>query len=318
MDHGGVESSSRAPRSGSSTPKTRKNDHQGAAEVFERAVRFGFAFEALKALLEKDRMAPNKILMRAATITKSCPFGQLLFTLWISWMQQRVDLFPFSHTAIKYDEHFVIDCANSGHYFRHQGFVARGEQLGSHGGFAFNPEAPWRKEMRYKFFTDALLEELVPAVALCDNNAETEVVAATGLLAIADDASVASKLGSSAASASDSKETTQSSPAPSARPSSVRAAEQTDGVIVPLVSIPGVKKNLTPQKQMASEDAHGGRATHLMGLDCVGRGKAAHCVQTYRSASESFVGSARALYVVGHSLCHFNFREFCHTILSSL
>ena len=58
--------------------------------------------------------------------------------------------------------------------------------------FAFNPEAPWRKEVCYKFFTDALLEELVPAVALCENNAETEVVAATGLLAIADDASVAS------------------------------------------------------------------------------------------------------------------------------
>ena len=93
----------------------------------------------------------------------------------------------------------------------------------------------------------------MPAVALCDNNAETAVVAATGLLAIADDASVASKPGSSAASASDSKETTESSPAPSARPSSVRAAEQTEGVIVPLVSIPGVKKNLTPQEQMALE-----------------------------------------------------------------
>ena len=93
--------------------------------------------------------------------------------------------------------------------------------------------------------------DLTLAVVLCDNNAETEVVAATGLLAIADDASVASKPGSSAASASDSKETTQSSPAPSARPSSVRAAEQTEGVIVPLVSIP--KNNHTPQKQMALE-----------------------------------------------------------------
>ena len=33
----------------------------------------------------------------------------------------------------------------------------------------------------------------------------------------------------------------------------MRAAEQTEGVIVPLVSIPGVKKNHTPQKQMALE-----------------------------------------------------------------
>ena len=107
--------------------------------------------------------------------------------------------------------------------------------------------------MCYKFFTDALLDELVFAVALCDNNAETEVVAATGLLSIGDDASVASKPGSSAASASDSKETTQSSPAPSARPSSAKDAEQTAGVIVSLVSIHGVKKNLTFQKQVALE-----------------------------------------------------------------
>ena len=200
-------------------------------------------------------------------------------------MQQRVGLFSFSHTAIKYDEHFVIDWANSAHYsfqppkpeecppneHRYTRIVFKGKSvtLGDDvvikaswhvesnwdhmEAFAFNPEAPWRKEVCYKFFTDALSEELVPAVALCENNAETEVVAATGLLAIADDASVASKPGSSAASASDSKEPTQSSPAPSARPSSVRAAEQTEGVIVPLVSIPGVKKNLTPQKQMALE-----------------------------------------------------------------
>ena len=87
------------------------------------------------------------------------------------WMQQRLDMFSFSHTAIKYDEHFVIDRANSGHYSfqyaeargvpterasvhahclqgeicdigrrcRHQGFVARGEQLGSHGGLRVQP-----------------------------------------------------------------------------------------------------------------------------------------------------------------------------------
>ena len=73
------------------------------------------------------------------------------------------------------------------------------------------------------------------------------------VLAIGDDASVASKPGSSAASASDSKETTHSSPAPSARPSSAKDAEQTAGVIVSLVSIHGVKKNLTLQKQMALE-----------------------------------------------------------------
>ena len=79
-------------------------------------VRFGFAVEALKALFEMDRMAPSKILMRAATITKSCPFGPLFYAQWISWMQQRVDLFCFSHTAIKYDEHFVIDWMSSGHY----------------------------------------------------------------------------------------------------------------------------------------------------------------------------------------------------------
>ena len=85
------------------------------------------------------------------------------------------------------------------------------------------------------------------AVALCDNNAETE------MLSIADDASVACKPSSSVASASDSKETTPSSPAPSPRPSSVRAVEQMEGVTAPLVSIPGVKKNLTPQKQMALE-----------------------------------------------------------------
>ena len=46
-----------------------------------------------------------------------------------------------------------------------------------------------------------------------------------------------------------------------------------------------------------------------MGFDCVGRGKAAHCVQTHRSASESFVGSAREHYVVGHQLCNFTFRH---------
>ena len=63
-------------------------------------VRFEFAVEALKALFEKDRMAPSKNLMRAATITKSCPFGPLFNAQWISWMQRRVDLFCFSHTAI--------------------------------------------------------------------------------------------------------------------------------------------------------------------------------------------------------------------------
>ena len=79
-------------------------------------LRVGFVVEAFKALFEKDRMVPNKIHMRAATITKSCLFGLLLYAQRISWMQQRVDLFSFSHTSIKYDEHFVIDWANSGHY----------------------------------------------------------------------------------------------------------------------------------------------------------------------------------------------------------
>ena len=152
-------------------------------------VRFAFAVEALKALFEKDR----KILMRAATITKSYPFGTLFHAQWISWMQERVDLFCFSHTAIKYDEHFVIDWASSGHFsfqpptpeecppnehrytriVKKEKSVTLGDDVvikaswhvESHWdhmeAFAFNPEAKWRKEMCYKFFTDALLEELV-------------------------------------------------------------------------------------------------------------------------------------------------------------
>ena len=105
-------------------------------------------------------------------------------------------------------------------------------------------------------------------MALCDDAAETEVAAATGLLAIADDASVASKPSSSAASASDSKETTQSSPVWSEeKPHPAQASGLGGG----------------------QEDAHGGLATCLMGLDCVGRGEAAHCTQTHRSASEIFL-----------------------------
>ena len=63
----------------------RKNHRQSAAEVFERAVSFGFAVEALKALFEKDRMALSKILMRAAKITKSCPSSvrrRSILSLW--------------------------------------------------------------------------------------------------------------------------------------------------------------------------------------------------------------------------------------------
>ena len=60
-------------------------------------VRFGFAVEGLKDLFEKHRMAPNKILMRAATITKSCPFGPLLHAQWISWMQQGGLVFLLIH-----------------------------------------------------------------------------------------------------------------------------------------------------------------------------------------------------------------------------
>ena len=157
---------------------------------------------------------------------------------------------------------------------------------------AFNPEAPWRKEMCYKFFTDAILVELVPAVALCDDASETEVAAATGLLAIADDASVASKPGSSAASASDSRETTQSSPVPWALLSSVKAAEQTEGAIVPLVSIPWSEEKPHPAQASGlgggQEYAHGWLATSLMGLECVGRGEAAHCIKTHKKCKQVF------------------------------
>ena len=52
-------------------------------------VRFGFAVEAFKALFEKDRMAPNKILMRAAMTSTSSQIWRTRGTVLSSRRSQR-------------------------------------------------------------------------------------------------------------------------------------------------------------------------------------------------------------------------------------
>ena len=145
--------------------------------------------------------------MRAATITKACPFGPLLYDQWISWMQQRVDLFSFSHTSIKYLGALFFPAAEASGVPTERASVQGWRcAITTRRRRWWRPRGCWRSQSTRPSQTSRALARLRRLIRRRRRRTRQR-----------------------------------------------HRRCRREGVIVPLVSIPGVKKNLTPQKQMALE-----------------------------------------------------------------